>query len=257
MSSYVRELDSVAALCRSEGQLGHAVVQGLDLRKLGVDWDEVECEGAIFLGCGFPDGVEIADLLAKGAMVFPGFSDLPFDPYRPRLYSRAELMEGWTPLVDQSVDKKIYDYFVGAGKDRPSVIDALAQRLHDIFGKHRSRSRPVNGKVTLWPSQERFFRQDPGSWELRRGSRWFRETSRTLVPRVTPVRSITNLIWSLAVWARVSGLMRSRVRSPRGSSARSENKPPSLKSSRSSIIFLAGWNRNLAVRMINHRFPLN
>ncbi|MDE0825714.1 MAG: hypothetical protein OSA48_02790 [Akkermansiaceae bacterium] len=131
MSSYVRELDSVAALCRSEGQLGHAVVQGLDLRKLGVDWDEVECEGAIFLGCGFPDGVEIADLLAKGAMVFPGFSDLPFDPYRPRLYSRAELMEGWTPLVDQSVDKKIYDYFVGAGKDRPSVIDALAQRLHD------------------------------------------------------------------------------------------------------------------------------
>lgn len=131
MSSYVRVLDSVAALCRTNGQLGHAVVQGLDLRKLEVDWHEVQMEGAVFLGCRFPDGVDACELVEKGALVFPGFGELPFDPYRPRLYSRAELMAGWTPTEDGSEDKQIYDYFVAAGRDRPSVLDALAQRLHD------------------------------------------------------------------------------------------------------------------------------
>lgn len=131
MSKYVRELDSVAALCRSDGQLSHAVVQGLNLRKLEVDWHTVRMEGAVFLGCRFPEGVEVSELVAKGALVFPGFRELPFDPYRPRLYSRAELMEGWTPVEDGSVDKRIYDYFLEVGRDRPGVLEALAQRVHD------------------------------------------------------------------------------------------------------------------------------
>ena len=131
MSSYVRELDSAAALCRSGGQLGHAVVQGLDLRKLDVDWHTVQMQGAVFLGCRFPDGVTVCELVEKGALVFPGFGELPFDPYRPRLYSRAELMEGWTPSRDGSVDKRIYEYFVDAGRHNPGLLDSLAQRLHD------------------------------------------------------------------------------------------------------------------------------
>jgi predicted Rossmann-fold nucleotide-binding protein len=131
MSKYVRELDSLAALTRSNGQLGHAVVQGLDLRKLDVDWHEVKMEGTVFLGCRFPEGVDVCELVEKGALVFPGFGNLPFDPYRPRLYCRAELMEGWTASHDGSVDKRIYDYFVKAGRHRPDVLDALAQRLHD------------------------------------------------------------------------------------------------------------------------------
>lgn len=131
MSEYVRELDSIAALSRSGGQLSHAVLQGLDLREVEIDWEAMQCDGAVFLGCRFPEGVQVADLVARGALVFPGFGDLCFDPYRPRLYSRAELMEGWTPSVDKSIDKQIYTYFVAAGRDRPGVLDALAQRLHD------------------------------------------------------------------------------------------------------------------------------
>jgi len=49
--------------------------------------------------------------------MFPTLPDLPYNPYRATLYSREELMDGWTPRADQSVDKKI--------------LEALAQRLHD------------------------------------------------------------------------------------------------------------------------------
>ena len=128
---YVRELDSVEALCRSGGHLSHAVVQGLDLRVVNLDWEAVRCEGTVFLGCRFPEGVTVGNLIERGATVFPGFPDLPYNPYRPNLYSRAELMEGWTPESDESVDKRIYEHFLAAGRDTPGVLEALAQRLHD------------------------------------------------------------------------------------------------------------------------------
>lgn len=127
----VREIDSVKSLVRQEGQLCHAVVQGLDLGRCGVDWSEVACEGAVFLGCDFPEGVGVEDLVRKGATVFPRFPHLPYDPYRPSLYTREELMEGWTAVEDLSRDKRIYDHFEGHGRKSPGVVEALAERLHD------------------------------------------------------------------------------------------------------------------------------
>ena len=129
--TYVRELDTLTALCRSGGCLDHSVVQGLDLRDAGIDWESLTCEGAVFLGCRFPAGVALEELMAKGATVFPEFPRLPYNPYRPRLYSRAELMTGWSPERDGSVDKRIYEHFEAAGRDAPGVLEALAQRLHD------------------------------------------------------------------------------------------------------------------------------
>ena len=127
----VREIDSIKALLRQKGQLRHAVVQGLDLGESGVDWACVDCEGAVFLGCHFPEGVAVEELVKKGATVFPKFPAYPFDPYRPRLYSREELMEGWSAEKDGSRDKRIYDHFEAHGRRSPSVVEALAERLHD------------------------------------------------------------------------------------------------------------------------------
>lgn len=128
---YVRELDSVAALCRQGDQLSHAVVQGLDLRQLGIDWDQLHCDGAVFLGCHFPEGIGVEFLMERGATVLPMLSDLPYNPFRPRLYSRAELMEGWTPASDESVDRRIFEHFKAHGRQSPGVLESLAQRLHD------------------------------------------------------------------------------------------------------------------------------
>jgi predicted Rossmann-fold nucleotide-binding protein len=128
---YVRELDSLAAICRHDGQLSHAVVQGLDLREIEIDWASVDCEEAVFLGCQFPEGVTVEFLIESGATVIPTFPELPYNPFRPRLYSRAELMEGWTPSQDNSADKRIFEHFKFQGRENPGVLEALAQRLHD------------------------------------------------------------------------------------------------------------------------------
>ena len=129
--SIFREVDSLKRLEGGVVNLNCSVVQGLDLREAGIDWEGLECEGAIFLGCQFPEDLSICDLQGKGASVFPRFKALPFNPYRPELYTREELMEGWTREKDRSVDKQIYDHFVKHGKKDPDIVEALAERLHD------------------------------------------------------------------------------------------------------------------------------
>ncbi len=129
--SIVRELDNLEALSRTGGNLNCTVLQGLDLRETKLDWENLECDGAIFLGCHFPNGRSICDLQEKGALVFPEFKGLPYHSYRPELYTREELMEGWTEEEDLSLDKRIYDHFVKYGKKNPDIVEALAERLHD------------------------------------------------------------------------------------------------------------------------------
>ncbi|MFC4994084.1 LOG family protein [Rubritalea tangerina] len=127
----VRELDSLEAFLRQKGQLHCAVVQGLDFTDADINWQRLDFQGAVFLGCHFPKEVTADFLVEKGAVVFPQFPELPYNPYRNRLYARAELMEGWSAQEDRSVDKIIYDHFVKKGKSKADILESLAQRLHD------------------------------------------------------------------------------------------------------------------------------
>lgn len=127
----VREIDTLEIFHRQNGNLNCCVVQGLDLSEADFDLSQVTCDGTIFLGCKFAPEVSICDLQDHGAMIFPEFADLPYHPYRGELYTREELMEGWAPEDDQSVDKLIYDHFVEKGKREPDIVEALAERLHD------------------------------------------------------------------------------------------------------------------------------
>ena len=127
----IREIDSFAALARQKGQLNCAVIQGLDLRDGKIDWPSLQCEGATFLGCKFPDDLNLEILRQNGAMIFPTIPGLPYHPNRGDLYSREELMEGWAPELDYSTDKRIYEHYHAKGKSRCDVIEALAQRIHD------------------------------------------------------------------------------------------------------------------------------
>lgn len=129
--SITRELDTVEDFLRQKGQLHCAVVQGLDLTHADINWQRLNFKGAVFLGCTFPKEITAEYLLSEGAVIFPKFPSLPYDPYRSSLYSRAELMSGWTPLKDCSVDKRIYDHFVKNGKSKPDILESLSQRLHD------------------------------------------------------------------------------------------------------------------------------
>lgn len=129
--SIIREIDTLSALLGQNGQLNCAVIQGLDLTNVDLKWDKLECAGAVFMGCHFPDGLDEQSLRLRGAMILPRFPDLPYDPYRNQLYTREELMNGWTTAKDDSVDKKIYDHFHAKGANSPDVLEALSQRIHD------------------------------------------------------------------------------------------------------------------------------
>jgi predicted Rossmann-fold nucleotide-binding protein len=129
--SVIRELDKLEDFLQYKGQLHCSVIQGLDFSELDLDWTRLNFEGAVFLGCYFPEKITIDYLIQQGAVVFPNLPDLPFKPYRATLYSREELMHGWTKREDKSVDKKIYDHFVAKGRAKPDILESLAQRLHD------------------------------------------------------------------------------------------------------------------------------
>ncbi|NNE91229.1 MAG: hypothetical protein HKN23_06240, partial [Verrucomicrobiales bacterium] len=127
----IHEIDRLQDFIEREHDLRDCVVQGLDLGEVDVDWEKTKVDGAIFLGCKYPSLAFQERLREHGALVFPRFRRLPYRPYRPELYTRGELADGWTPDSDESVDKRIYDHFVARGRHKPDVREALAQRLHD------------------------------------------------------------------------------------------------------------------------------
>ncbi len=133
------EIESVEALRRHldrHGDLSQAVVQGLDLRDHDQLLAGVDVHGAVFLG-GRMSGELRDQLQAAGALVFPWLPDLPFHPYRSRLYTPEELMEGYRRGQPDShadcLDMRIYRYYDQLRRQPGSmpIVATLAQRLHD------------------------------------------------------------------------------------------------------------------------------
>ncbi len=125
----LREIDSETALKRLGNNWSHSVIQGLNLSSF--DFTDVQCDNTVFLGCEFPTSMAPCELYDRGAIVFPALDHLPYKPYRGSLYTRDELMQGWSPEDDQSKDLEIYNHFSELGRNNPSVMEALAMRLHD------------------------------------------------------------------------------------------------------------------------------
>jgi len=113
-------------------KLGGHTVQGLDLSGVDFTVPGLEVSGTAFLGCVLMDEAR-SRLQSGGAMIFPEFRELPYRPYRSSLYTWQELMAGWErgAAEDTSLDAVIYRHFVAQGRDRPPMMEALAQRIHD------------------------------------------------------------------------------------------------------------------------------
>ncbi|MEO0415509.1 MAG: hypothetical protein AAF226_11215 [Verrucomicrobiota bacterium] len=127
----IHEIDSLASYLERGNDLRDCVIQGLNLGEIRADWEKTRVTGAVFLGCTYPSISFQERLREGGALVFPRLPRLPYKPYRPSLYTREELMDGWTAEEDLSRDKRIYDHFVENGRHHTNVLEALSQRLHD------------------------------------------------------------------------------------------------------------------------------
>ncbi len=103
-------------------------LQGLDLRGRGDALRRVEVRGAVVLG-GQVDPADEEDLRMRGALVFPSLPGVPVDPYRPHLYSPAELYDeiaDWP--YEQTLDARAY----GWASQASDLAALVAQALHDV-----------------------------------------------------------------------------------------------------------------------------
>jgi predicted Rossmann-fold nucleotide-binding protein len=103
-------------------------LQDLDLRGRTDALLGMNPAGAVLLGCEL-EPVARRHLLDGGALAFPDLPDVPFDAYRPRLYSADELYAGITevPYAD-TPDAVIYAW---SRQRDPDVAHRLARALHD------------------------------------------------------------------------------------------------------------------------------
>ena len=127
----IHEIDTLAEYAGRRCDLKGCVIQGLDLREQASCLSTADVSGAVFLGCQFVSDAEEDGLRHRGALIFPRFEGLPYDPYRPQLYTRKELMDGYSEEKDLSTDKQIYDHFVAQGRHHAGVLEAIGQRIHD------------------------------------------------------------------------------------------------------------------------------
>ncbi|MGI3783487.1 MAG: hypothetical protein ACRYG2_22205, partial [Janthinobacterium lividum] len=133
------EIDSLADFDERVDRTGTAngcFVSSVDLRERTEVLLRVGVRGAVFLGCRFadpPDGTDVAERLRTGgALLFPALPDVPFDPYRPLLYSPDELYgirDGQRPPYDRSPDATVYAW-TRSSAGRTLTAD-LAATLHD------------------------------------------------------------------------------------------------------------------------------
>lgn len=126
------ELETLAefdAHVGSTGSLVGAFVQSVDLSRRSTVLRQADVAGAVFLGCEL--GPADASWLARaGALVFPRLPDLPFDPYRPVLYSPDELYRGLDQGYAATTDAGIFAW--SQQRLRPGELGAdLAVTLHD------------------------------------------------------------------------------------------------------------------------------
>lgn len=131
----IETIEAFEVYLRQGAHFSNVVIQGLDLRPYTEVLARAELSGTVFLGCQLePEALRSA--IAHGAMVFPPFSGLPYLPYRGTLYTPEELYAGFDPARPETYaetpDARIYAHWAASGRgSSPSILETLAQRLHD------------------------------------------------------------------------------------------------------------------------------
>ena len=138
-----RAIDRARAGNRSMAQWQ---VQDVDLTGREEALEGLDPRGALFLGCTLSEEVA-GRLRAGGALLFPSVPDVPFDPWRARLYTPAELYDGLAHGYDHTPDARIYAWSRRSPK-RHDLRRMLAKSLHDgsiddALGEYTARRRIV------------------------------------------------------------------------------------------------------------------
>ncbi|WP_405593004.1 LOG family protein [Streptomyces sp. NBC_01190] len=117
------------------GSLAGYRVQAVDLTERTFALLVADTAEAVFLGCRM-EPQALAHVRANGALVFPPVPDLPFDPYRARLYSPGELYAGLAGLDEgeggypETPDALTYRWFQRTAADG-DILASMLRSIHD------------------------------------------------------------------------------------------------------------------------------
>ncbi len=125
----ITQITTLEKLLRNGHSLKNCTLQGLDLRDVKMNWRVFEIKQTLFLGCHLTLEEEVL-LRQLGANIIQRPDNLPYDPFRSRLYQWQELHQDAERSATKTVDLDIYDHF-SERRFNPSVNEALWQRIHD------------------------------------------------------------------------------------------------------------------------------
>lgn len=124
------EIESISQLVEqlnSKGHLRRCYLQSLHLEEY--DFHQIPVAGAIFLGCKFAPGMASV-IRRNGGLIFPRIPNLPFNPYRAKLWTADTLYQGITDGYLASLDGRLYRWWKDSLAHQD--LDAeLACTLHD------------------------------------------------------------------------------------------------------------------------------
>lgn len=126
---FITSISSLEQLLENSFSLRNCTLQALDFHSIRINWQELEIDNTCFLGCKMTLEEELV-LRQKGAHIFTAPDGLPYHPFRSSLYTWQELMRGYTPEQDNSLDWQIYQHF-SASRYNHNINEALWQRIHD------------------------------------------------------------------------------------------------------------------------------
>ncbi len=129
MTTELESLADVDAHLARVGSLRGCYVQSVDLRERSTALRGVDVTDAMFLGCLLSQ-TDRSYLVDAGALVFPALPDLPFDPYRPSLYTPDELFRELDHGYPATLDARVFAWMTA--HLHPGELGAeLAATLHD------------------------------------------------------------------------------------------------------------------------------
>ncbi len=170
----IKTISTFSAFLENGNSLKNCVIQDIDFCNLDISWHSVKIDNTTFMGCNLPLEEEIT-LRRKGAYIYDHPKDVVFNPYRRALYTWRELMKGYSPEADHSLDLKIYTNFA-ENRFNPSINDALCQRIHDSSIDEALRKLLGGNKEGMTNRKCVAFM---GGHSTKRTDEWFIRTART------------------------------------------------------------------------------
>jgi predicted Rossmann-fold nucleotide-binding protein len=119
------EIESWEDLIANGYDLRNRTFQQVDFRSIHPNWKSLKLNGSTFLGCDIAPADRLY-LIEQGALVINAPDDLPYQPFRNKLYSWQELLEE----APNSNDLNIFQHFE-LHKRNTGINEALWQRIHD------------------------------------------------------------------------------------------------------------------------------